>query len=173
MKTGEKISNRFGVVILAGILCIAIGLNGCSLKKEDEYQDRIVNGIINKDADEIMECFCDELKTDETMKEVKSLFNKIDGKIINWDRADWTLTYLSKTDGEEIVRQYQNDVKYLHTKTSQYELLISFNEINKKKPKLQGVFSIMLFKSGTDADEENDPICEAGDLYVDPDAGDY
>ena len=88
MKTGEKISNRFGVVMLAGILCIAIGLNGCSLKKEDEYQDRIVNGIINKDADEIMECFCDELKTDETMKEVKSLFNKIDGIIGPEDFVD-------------------------------------------------------------------------------------
>ena len=29
------------------VLALAIGLNGCSLKKEDEYQDRIVNGIIN------------------------------------------------------------------------------------------------------------------------------
>lgn len=77
MKTGKKSMNRFGVDILIGVICIAIGPNGCSLKKDDEYQDRIVNGIINKDADEIIECFCDELKTDETMKEVKSLFNMV------------------------------------------------------------------------------------------------
>lgn len=62
--------NRFGVDILIGVICIAIGLNSCSLKKEDEYQYRIVNGIINKDTDEIMECFCDELKTDETMNDI-------------------------------------------------------------------------------------------------------
>ena len=68
------------VIIMEKIVCLvlalAIGLNGCSLKKEDEYQDRIVNGIINKDADEIMECFCDELDINKGVRHCVGIVNK-------------------------------------------------------------------------------------------------
>ncbi|MDE6232666.1 MAG: DUF5104 domain-containing protein, partial [Lachnospiraceae bacterium] len=152
-----------------GLLLVCVLLTSCTMKYRSDIKKESKTWIKyfkEEDAEGLIELFCSDIKDnyyDETLEEIETAFEFIDGDIVSYEfESEYSLAQTK--DNFKTIFYCCDPVYFVETnKGEKYMIRFCYHYIWKEKPEREGVGSIRVLYEGDS--KFNDDEVLVGKLY--------